>query len=258
MLIMCGCGKEAATTSTGDPENFSFHGGKFYYGFSPLSFSTLDTLEFVAVNSKTPSGKVYAKDKEMDYTVKGDTVSFREPFHSEDTSYEFYLDKYLVDTTKLMKGNIPEGTMFEVVCKTGSGDNGYKIAFHKDGSCKQKTSIEREGSYVRKGNEIEIRFNDDPASAYVYLIYGKKITGSYLKLWTEDVNYHKRKRMEIMAYINGIMEPLNFDRTLTLEDIEKRKEEVWAEVEEKYQVTPKEIHDIMNDVELMGEYFNRH
>lgn len=259
VFMFCGCGKSSVAMTSSSEEEVSFHGGKYFYAFKPLTFSSLDTMKFVPGEGNGATGMVNNGKDEFGYTVKGDKVSFRIPFYGEDTEYMYYKDKYLVDTKSLLKGNIPDTNYFEVKCKATKGNSEYKITFFKDGSCKLKTedAAVREGSYSRSGNEISVTFSDDGLT-YVYLIYERRLTYSYLKLWSEDTNLAKRKRMEIMTYINSVMEPLNFDSSLTKDDIEARKAEVWQEVAEEYNITENEIHNIMNDAELMLEYYNRH
>ena len=50
-------------------------------------------------------------------------------------------------------------------------------------------------------------------------------------------NLSKDEKMEILAYINGIMDPLNEDMSLSDEYLEEKANEVWKEAEEKFGVT---------------------
>lgn len=254
--MLCGCGGKSESTASLDPEDVNFHGGKYYYGFSPLSFSTLDTLEFVSDGSNTATGKVVDKDETYDYTVRGDKVSYKIPFHTNDNVLMFYMDKYLVDTSMLLAGKIPDEQYFEVKCKYKNGDSEYKIFFYKDGSCKLKSDVEREGTYKRETSEIKVTFNDEPGVTYNYLIYNGKLTYSYLKLWTEDENYVLRKRMEVMVYVKSRLDPLNYANNMTKEEKDEKKQEVWGEVMEKYGVDEYYLNEVMNDAELMKQYYN--
>lgn len=70
-------------------------------------------------------------------------------------------------------------------------------------------------------------------------------------------NLSKDEKMEILAYINGIMDPLNEDMNLSDDYLEKKANEVWAEAEEKYSVTEQDILDIMTDIDLAKEYYGK-
>ena len=63
--------------------------------------------------------------------------------------------------------------------------------------------------------------------------------------------------MEVLAYINGIMDPLNEDMSLSDEYLEEKANEVWKEAEEKFGVTEMDIMSILCDTDLVKEYYSK-
>lgn len=66
----------------------------------------------------------------------------------------------------------------------------------------------------------------------------------------------KQKKLEIMAYINGIMDPLNEDWSLSDEYLEEKANQVWKDAERIYGVSESDIVSIMMDTELTREYYS--
>lgn len=64
------------------------------------------------------------------------------------------------------------------------------------------------------------------------------------------------KRLAVLSYINGIMDPLNASDDLSDDELEEKAGEVWKDAEKKYNVTESDILDILGDMDLTQEYYN--
>lgn len=73
----------------------------------------------------------------------------------------------------------------------------------------------------------------------------------------EEDSLSKETKMEVLAYINGIMDPLNEDMSLSDEYLEEKANEVWKEAEEKFGVTEMDIMSILCDTDLVKEYYSK-
>lgn len=68
----------------------------------------------------------------------------------------------------------------------------------------------------------------------------------------------REKKLQIISYINGIMDPLNENSSLSDEYLEKKCEEVWLDAEKIYNVTEEDIAEIMLDADIVKEYYQSH
>ena len=70
-----------------------------------------------------------------------------------------------------------------------------------------------------------------------------------------DQELNHEKKLEIITYINGILDPLA-ETNMTFEELEKKADEVWADAEEKYNITETDIFNMMADSDLTSEYYS--
>ena len=73
----------------------------------------------------------------------------------------------------------------------------------------------------------------------------------------DEDSLSKETKMEVLAYINGIMDPLNEDMSLSDEYLEEKADEVWKQAEEKFDVTEMDIYSILSDTDLVKEYYSK-
>jgi len=64
------------------------------------------------------------------------------------------------------------------------------------------------------------------------------------------------KKMEVLSYINGILDPLS-ETNMNDEQLEEKANEVWIDAEAKFQITENDIFDVMADMDLTKEYYTK-
>lgn len=94
---------------------------------------------------------------------------------------------------------------------------------------------------------------------------GKEVTNTSVESKTETTNIaqdnedddslSKETKMEVLAYINGIMDPLNEDMSLSDDYLEEKANQVWEDAEKKFGVTEMDIYSILSDTDLVKEYY---
>jgi hypothetical protein len=73
---------------------------------------------------------------------------------------------------------------------------------------------------------------------------------------TENDGISSDTKMKILSFINGKIDPL-YETNMTDEEIEAKADEVWAQAEEKFNVTESDILNIMSDSELINKYYSQ-
>ena len=71
----------------------------------------------------------------------------------------------------------------------------------------------------------------------------------------EKEDLSESKKLEILAFINGQIDPL-YDTDISDADLEKKADEIWTEAEKKFNVSENDIFMIMTDTNLVKKYYS--
>lgn len=71
----------------------------------------------------------------------------------------------------------------------------------------------------------------------------------------ENDGLTKEKKMQVLAYINAILDPLS-DTNMSDAELEAKADEVWKQAETKFGVSETDILNIMCDTDLVKEYYS--